>query len=1141
MNTSDFLDILEHRKLAPGDVIAKLRAKAEKDENRVTPKAILKYLVKKELVPRSVAYQLLKTTLTVSANAESSIMGFVPLPETPLAGQEATGSVFDDEVETLAPVESKRNLKIDQINQHVSESSDVRDEPSETDESESPHLSTLASMSSVVKAQEESEAAFAEIEPELGKKKPKRKKQRKKNEWDSSLILYGGGGLLVLIISGVVIYWLLNRENADLILQQASDYFESGSYTQAISQYEHFIEGNRGHPQFSAANVKLGMARLWKDTSNTNDYESALQTAQQVLENIEDEAEFRSAQRDLASLIPKIAEGLANQAEEATDLEVAEKRVAQTRTALSLAKNTKYVPKEFRDEVQLGAIEETLQRVERNRQQNLDLGETLSNIDKQLADNNIAVAYELHSQLLEKHPALMHDESLGAKIKSISEAEAQAISFTSENRSAETGPRPSSLVASLALADNQVSSETNETGTVAVRLSGAVYALQVSDGKLLWREYLGDASRSMPLELPEGDFLVIDTVHQDLIRVTGKSGKVQWRLSFESPIIQPVLAGEQVFVADQSGKLHVVEIASGNSKGFIQFSQSLAVPPTVDMRKQRIYVPGVHSSLYTLSTVDYSCMGVFYLGHNANSIAVPVVKVLDKIIVAENTGLMTSELSVLSTSEQGLPQKVETEKRLSGTVDTPLLVDGRRLVVLTSLGQISAYDVSTGEGNASLSRIAERDPERRSSLAHYGLLQDGNVWMAGRELAKLAILPTGNRIQVRNLDNVFSGDVFDNPLLLVGNTVIHVRRPADQAGGIVSAVDATSGQTLWQTHLAVPLAGAPSVDPVGTEISAITATGAAYLLNRDAMAQRVQNQADHVSGRLDSSFFTTSVALGQGRLAAGNTGSKKILHFRPGIPRNPLRLLELSAALSGNLIAWRDGFVVPTQAGQVYLLSSEDGEQLGTPFQPPLEANQQINWLAPGVFGEGENSQLVISDGKSHVYLVQQAAEPNPHLELIKKESLLDVGLNTPLAVNGSIVVAGTESGSVAIFELPTLAARDAIDVGGQIEWGPFTIDAGFLFSTDMGELVCLQEDGQIAWRNSLDKKLPTGTPMSDQGSLLIAWQLHGVSLLDAANGQERAHVPLGQAVVAGPVPFGRRLVLAASDGTLLIVNQPEP
>ena len=738
----------------------------------------------------------------------------------------------------------------------------------------------------------------------------------------------------------------------------------------------------------------------------------ALQTTQQVLDDIQDEPEFRSAQRDLASLVPKIAQGLANEAEAASDPEVAKERVAQTRTALSLIMNTKYIPKEFRDEVLLGEIEQTLLRVERNQQQNLDLAETLTKIDQAVAAKDISAAYDLHSQLLEKHPGLIHDETLSAKVKSISEAEAQAIKFVSEPKKAESGPRQTALVASLALADQQVISPSEAQGTVAVRLLGSVYGLQASDGKLLWREFFGNNSHESPVKLTGGDYLVNDALHHEMVRLSGDSGKVLWRLPFDSAIMQPVVEGEQAFVAERAGKLHIIDLTSGQSTGYVQFGQKLAVPPTIDSRKHLLYIPGVHSSLYTISTGDYSCLGVYFLGHSADSIAVPVVKILNKVIVAANTGISTSELSVLSLSETGVPQALEVEKRLSGTVDTPLLVEGRRLVVLTSLGQISAYEVSSETGDAALSRIAERDPEGDSSIARFGLLHDGNVWVAGRDLAKLSILPTGNRIQVSDLDNTFNGDVFENALQLIGNTVVHIRHPAKQAGGIIAAVDEKSGKTLWQTQLAVPLAGAPAVDPVGTEISAITATGAAYLLDRQAMSARVQNQAEHTSrSRRSSSTFTTSVDLGQGRLAAGEIGSKNILLYRPGAPRGPLSQIDLAAPLATNLTAWQDGVVAPTQIGQVYLLGGEEGQQLGSPFQPPLEANQQIDWLAPAVVGEGKNSQLVITDGKHKIYLVDQIAEPEPHLEAVKAETLGEVRLNSALAVNGNVALAGTEGG----------------------------------------------------------------------------------------------------------------------------------
>ena len=205
--------------------------------------------------------------------------------------------------------------------------------------------------------------------PKKPKTKGKTRRERGKSEWDSSLILYGGGGLLVLILAGGIIYYLLNRENADFVLQQATDYFEGGSYTQAIAQYEKFVTSFPHHPQHSEAAVRLGTARLWQDTSKESDPAKALSTAKTVLDNIEDEPDFRSAQRDLASLLPKIAQGLATQAEDSTHSPTVGERMTQTRQALALCMNTKYIPKEFRDDVLLGEVEETLMRVERNQAQ----------------------------------------------------------------------------------------------------------------------------------------------------------------------------------------------------------------------------------------------------------------------------------------------------------------------------------------------------------------------------------------------------------------------------------------------------------------------------------------------------------------------------------------------------------------------------------------------------------------------------------------------------------------------------------------------------------------------------------------------------------------------------------------------------
>ena len=286
------------------------------------------------------------------------------------------------------------------------------------------------------------EDLFAEVVPDTTHSEQEKKRshrgRRKKNEWDSPLLLIGGGSLIALLVGGLFIAYLLNREDADKILEQAATYFDGGSYTQAIAQYEKFVTHFPNHSQVSAAKVHLGIARLWKATQNSRQYEKALATARQVLENIEEEAEFGLAQEDLASLLPAIATGLAANAEQSTDPKNTDRLVERAKSALSLCTNTKYIAKTYRDENTLQEVQAALGRVERRRMQDVDLQQALLQIDQTIAANETTEAYAIHKQLLDKHPSLLGNESLSAKVLEITQSEQKVVRYVPEQVAAMT-------------------------------------------------------------------------------------------------------------------------------------------------------------------------------------------------------------------------------------------------------------------------------------------------------------------------------------------------------------------------------------------------------------------------------------------------------------------------------------------------------------------------------------------------------------------------------------------------------------------------------------------------------------------------------------------------------------------------------
>jgi outer membrane protein assembly factor BamB/tetratricopeptide (TPR) repeat protein len=1163
VKTEEFLNLLEQRQLLPPRIVAKVREKLERQSHHLTSEALLKYLVQKELLGRRTAEQLLETVLEVNSHAESSILGTswtskkspseelqepelpvlesAPVSESPSDSESLSlgptlGITVGEEVPPSAGIDEEEVLSI------------VPEEEEPVDLFASPEQPDHAGSQLTPTSERKPEALLDEVslDESQPRKKRSRRKGRKHNEWDSPLLLMGGGGLVVLLVGGLFIFWLLTREDADKILGQAAAYFDQGSYTQAIAQYEKFVDGFPNHPQSSAAKVHLGVAQLWKATQGTSQFEQALTTARKVLENIEEEPEFGLAQEDLASRLPAIADGLAKQAEEAGAAETTDRLVELANSALSLCANTKYISKTYRDETALQEVRATLARVKRGRKQEGDLQQALQQMDQEIAEKNISAAYVIHKRLLEKHSGLLGNELLAAKVLEISQAELEVVRFVSEPLAASTVPHKSLVIASLALAERRGPASLQVTGNVAVSLDGAIYGLRASDGSLLWRRFVGLDSQAAPVVLVDGDILAIDSRTHELIRLHGDTGKLRWRQALEGPAVQPVLIGGRILVATKSGKLFVMDPDSGERTGYIQFGQPLMVAPVMDREGRRIFVVGEQSSLYTLDVNDFSCLGVFYLGHARGCILVPPVALLNKLAVAINTGATTSHLRLLGTDQSGVVSSEVASTRLQGLVGTRLLTAGRRLVALTSMGLVAVYDVGSGEDSSALTLLARRVAEKGNPVARYGLLQKNpsdnqlHVWIAGTKLNQLTILPTGGRLPVQDIDQVYSGDLFEHPLQMAGELLIHTRRPARQAGAIVAAMDSTTGNSLWETELAVPLSGPPVVDMRGPQITATTASGAIYELDRAAMKKRVQNQArSQAPVRQGENLpLTQSLELQDNRLVfSAGQGARQLLLYSRDAHGDPLQRIPLASPAACPPVAWGDGVVIPTRIGQVYYFSTTTGQQSYAPFQPALQAGREYSWLSPAIAGE----HLVLCDRRDKIYLLQRLAEPQPHLSALTEVKVGPSPLVTPLVVFGQKVMAGTQDGKLARFQLPELEIRDPIELGADIVWGPHVVADRLLTVTAQDELICLDSQGEITWRQPIENSGINGRPLQVDEEVLLLWQDGSLTLVELTTGKQRVKLNLDQPIVAGPVAFGKRVLLSTHDGTLLVVNLPQP
>ncbi|MCC6493953.1 MAG: PQQ-like beta-propeller repeat protein [Pirellulales bacterium] len=1150
MTSEDFIAYLERqRSISPG-VARQLRAKAAQGDNRINPKSILKYLVKKEIVSREAAKEILQTRLTVSDQAESSILGDAAIARRsertskPAEAREAfsassaaspppraavSGSdLLDDDVLPLKPL-------------NASISGAAHEEIVET-----------------FPLGEEDAAPLSTRKP--GKKKKKKKgrrdaKEKGQSEWDSPLVLMGGAGLALLVIAGVVLYYLLTRENADLVLKDANQQFEGGSYTQAINRYEYFIQNWPGHEDISQARVRLGVARVRRETEAGSNFAQALATAQEVIKNIQDEPAFTSdggddrglseGKRDLSELLTKIAEGLAQQADAATDPEVVKQRVEQINAVLALTANTKYVPELLRQGDRLNAVRETLDRVQQRLARDADLAAALAAMDQAIAAGDAAGAFKTRSAVIDKYPVLIDDKSLAEKVLKIAAAEQSLVKFVAAEQAAQTEAAATPVIAEIALAERRGAAGGAAAGAAGsspqvVKVDGALYALDAADGSLLWRRFVGFDDASQPLVLAEGRVVAASPIQRELVCLSLDQGKLLWRQALEGKLATPVLAGQRLLVASDAGKLFVLEASTGQLAGHVQFTQPLRQPPAVNEAGDRAYVVGEHSNLYTLALRDLACLGVYYVGHSAGSVAAPPLTVLNKVVVADNSGAETCQLRMLSLNDQGAAVREVASHRLAGLVVTPLQKAGRRLASVTTRGQAIVFEAGGADDASALTAIATREPQDREQIARYSLLHEGALWVAGRQLLKLGVLPTDNQLPVRSLDRDYRGDAFDYPLQAVGSELLHVRRPQGRGGAIVGAMDAASNRVLWETELAVPPAGAAAADASAMLITAGASSGAVFKVDREAMTRRVQDdavRADTPTGQ--PLLLTESLDLAQGRLALGGVGVARMLLFRPAEGPAALTPIDLPGPLSCPPIAWGEGFVAATDVGQVFLYDAASGGPRGAPFQPEIIPGKTYRWLRPALAGSGASAQLAISDGRSKIYIVAMNDQPQPHLAAVATGDVGPSPLTTPLAVAGRRVFAGNEAGALASFALADLTPGEPLPLGGRVTWGPHACGDGLLLATDGGELMMAGPDGAIRWRQKLAHGELAGEPLTEDDSALVLYGSGGLARIRLADGAEAAFVVLDQPAIRGPVPFGPRLILTAPDGALLVVNRP--
>jgi outer membrane protein assembly factor BamB len=939
-------------------------------------------------------------------------------------------------------------------------------------------------------------------------------------------------------------YWFLFGDTAN-IFQKAEEEYSNGALGSALEKYDKFLQSNPQGKVASRAKVRRNMAEIRQVSSEGKNPRAGLPVLQRLLPEMEQEEAFNDIRVELRSILVETARSFATQAVGTKETAKREELVDRAEETMKLVDNPAYIPAKEKAEIlpQLTEVADRLKAARRSIDQDKELVKALAAIQQAVTATDAVAAYKVRLDLLRIFPAAESDAGLAEATQAIGQMEQKQVQVQRSMLAASTvdpAPVHSSIV--LATRDGDSALE----GSAVVLVQGSLFGLSAKNGQVHWRRPVGFETLTHPVPLSRdknADAIAVDSRKQEILRLDSATGKLVWKLAVGQAFTPPAIGDEKVYVTTSDGKILEIDAKTGNSEQQAQLPQKPGVALAVDAARGKLYQPGLHSTLFVLRAEDLKCTETVYLGHRPGGIAVPPVAVLDHLLVVENPA---DDFAVVHMfAPQGANKsltRLPEPLRLKGRVVVPMAVEGKRVVIVTDLGQVTVLQVDPSNKSRPIRQVGSSEAIEKIPVLSYYAIDKGMIFVGGKQLSGFEI--QGSQEKLGHKWTVASDDAFIAPLQVVENAVIHVRRRRGSLATTVEAANPATGAALWSLDLAAPLAALfPS--EARKQIVAVTSRGRVFELAAEGNSVGYSDAPAFVPlVGTEAMTLTDGIRVGNDKWAClgmqfsghyltydNAAAASRTKHFEAQVTRN-----EASAPA----VAFRGGAAVPFSSGQVKLLNVDSGGDLALPFQPPLQAGQRLNWKQ-GVVLSADGSVLAISDGANTIFRLAVRNEPQPHLASLG-ETVVDHDVVAPLAVAGGTLYAVGHSPSLDIlysFQAPDLQAGPKKSLEGRVRFGP--VQAGEVaFVADDKSLHCCQGGGNIRWSIPLAHGIPSAPPIPHEQDFIIVTQSGSVYRVSQAKGQETELVELGEPLTAPASVFNGQLLAAGPDGTIHLVPLPK-
>lgn len=1120
MQAKQFIEQLASQQLLAPSIIDELRRQVAEVKSRLTPEMIAKLLVDNGHLTKFQATKLIADFKSESEQDSPSTqradkgneLDLLPEEDQPTPKPSAIFVVDESPVEVM-PIEEV----VEVVDVEPVEVVEAKVRPGRSKSSNlSPQKSTKSKQPKPVRPRHVEVSAKA-------------------NPWDSFRILGIGMLLALTLILGGWLGFHFLRGNAKDTLLNADEAYKQRNYEKAAEIYATFTKNFSTDENISFAKVRQVLALIRKDVELASDPNIGLKTITELLPTIASEPALSAEQGDLYGALLALGSKFNDRADRTESVADRKSLMTQMEDLLKIINDPQYVGSAQRtaQEQTFLRITEGRERIVRDINREEELVKAIDAINAKLATKDALGAHEIRRELINRYPQLESDDRLNAKVREATGIQQLLVAPGTLNIKLAKEAPPSSIGRTFVLGNMSRGTAPALSGRqLFVKVKGSVYGLDGQNGAVLWRQYIGRDFQNEPIRLSDtavSDVLVCQPELGRIQRLAGANGTTQWFTDLSTPAHRPYVDGEDIFVSTLDGSVVSLDAVAGQTKWMLKVPQALSVAPGSGAGKSHLYVAAESSNLYVLSRADGSCKEVHYLGHRSGAITVPPILVSGQLLVFENRG-DHALVRVINTSAQGLElQSTQAPFRMKGNIVVPPQIEGRRVYVISDLGEIAVLDVDSA---ADKDKVTRFDPVPASYLEprlSYLAAANNRLWIAESMLIRMDLVVSRGKLERAWVKE--DGDKFTSPPQIIGDIMIHCRTLRGNSGVRVSAVNAETDEPLWATDLGIPV------------VSVVTGAGKPDAINSAAMlftldpSKPIRESADSNPGESKSQLkFGLPTQLNNDQLLLNASIPNQMAVYSQA---GPIKLRVLSANFGGSTpscppVGVDDKFAIGLENGQIVLINPSNGAPAASPFQMPMQPEAKIAWNQPVYLAD---SKTLIASNSSRKMLRIGVGEALRALSEVDLENRLTGPL---VAVGNKIfgVEATPSADNLLQFDSTSLAKGGSLPLEGRLVAGPFVTESTIVVQLD-GKLVGVSADNQQLWAADFPKSKLLGAPLKAGESLICVTTGGQIWVLNHSSGEITASVDVGQPLSGTAKVIANNILVGSDEGAVLLLPIP--